>query len=69
MLISKGGRITIVDKTTENYIQHIQRSWFIVNTNASVSESCVWQGINEYQCVYNKDVMNRIEELTKSYQH
>lgn len=69
MLISKGGRIYIIKKTTENFKQHIERSWFIVNTGASVSESRVWQGINEYQCRYNLDVSNKIEELSKLYKH
>ena len=54
MLMIVGGKIHLIPKdTTENFIQHIHRSWYMTINSTSYSESKIWQGIKYYKCTYS----------------
>jgi hypothetical protein len=54
MLVIVGGKIHLIQKdSTENYTQHIERSWYQINNNTSYTESKMWQGAKYYKCIYS----------------
>ncbi len=69
MILIKGGKVVITQQFEENLFQHIERSWFLVNTSCTITESRVWQGIREYNCEYALELQERILELEKKMYH